>query len=440
MKRWVSVSAVAAVVVAVTLLGLLANLSPASSFSPSTTALSAPSAPSATPQGVPLPPGHYLATFTETGLPNGTQWGILFNGTLFQNGSTFSSNGTLVFTITPRISFEVVNRTYPFRPFCLCGPESYSVNSTVTSPLKIAGASVTVQTAFQLGTVSTCVSPNGCAPQQPPYPIRFAASGLPSGTPWGVNFDNATVFLSGTSLSYLMWNGTYRYAVEASGWQPNLASGNVVVNGAGMNESITFTEVTYPVTFSETGLPSGASWSVTVNGVTTSSATPTIAFAEPNGTYTLGANPDGAYYAQSGGNGTFTVNGAARSFSVTYAWTVTLTFSETGLANGSTWSINVTSADPTSWQITSSASNITFHLPANATYNYTIGVPSGQSASTSSGSVTLGSAGQTLPPVTISPTSSGSSSVPWTYVIIGVVIAAAVAGVAIALVMRSRRR
>jgi len=41
----------------------------------------------------------------------------------------------------------------------------------------------------------------------------------------------------------------------------------------------------YSVTFTESGLPSGTSWSVTLNGNTESSTTNTISFSEPNGTY-----------------------------------------------------------------------------------------------------------------------------------------------------------
>ncbi|EQD43571.1 hypothetical protein B1B_13753, partial [mine drainage metagenome] len=41
----------------------------------------------------------------------------------------------------------------------------------------------------------------------------------------------------------------------------------------------------YTVSFSETGLPGGTPWSVTLNGSTQSSTTNVIAFSESNGTY-----------------------------------------------------------------------------------------------------------------------------------------------------------
>ena len=41
----------------------------------------------------------------------------------------------------------------------------------------------------------------------------------------------------------------------------------------------------YPVIFTESGLPSGTSWSVTLNGTSQTSSTATIGFEEPNGSY-----------------------------------------------------------------------------------------------------------------------------------------------------------
>lgn len=315
MKRRIPLSVVAIVAVAAALLVSLPNvlLSPSPPPAPS----SSPPGPRATAQGFPLPPGHYFATFTETGLPNGTPWGLLFNGTLFQNGSTFSSNGTLVYAVSSRISFEVVNGTYPFRPFCLCGLQSYHVSTTAASPLRIDGTSVTIQAAFQLGSVLSCGSPNGCE-RQPPYPVSFVASGLLAGTLWGINFDNATVFANGTSLSYLMWNGTYRYAVEAPGWQPDPASGNVAVNGTGMNESITFTPVTYTVTLTESGLPTGTSWSVTLAGTSQISTTTSITFQESNGTYAFSVR-SASGYTSTPSTGSFRVSGAPVSQALTFS-------------------------------------------------------------------------------------------------------------------------
>jgi hypothetical protein len=64
----------------------------------------------------------------------------------------------------------------------------------------------------------------------------------------------------------------------------------------------------YNITFKETGLPSGTSWSVTLNGVRESSTTSIIVFSEPNGTYSYTVNnPSG--YLLSSSSGTITVSG-----------------------------------------------------------------------------------------------------------------------------------
>ncbi len=272
------------------------------------------------------------------------------------------------------------------------------------------------------------------------HTVTFTETGLPVGTTWSVTFNGVPQSGTGTSVVFTgIVNGTYSFGASATGYTASPSSGSITVNGTDESEAIAFAATppsTYTVTFTKTGLSSGTSWSVTLGGSTVSSTADTITFTEPNGTYTYGVNPVGAYYVEAGGNGTFTIHGAGRAFSVTYVFTVLLMFSESGLPGGSSWTVNVTSADPTSWQITSSASSITFHLPANATYSYTITAPSGQSVSTSAGSATLGASGQTVPTISISPSSASSSSFPWTYVIVGVVIAAVVVGIAIGLMRR----
>ncbi|MFP3255905.1 MAG: GGIII-like transmembrane region-containing protein, partial [Thermoplasmata archaeon] len=82
-------------------------------------------------------------------------------------------------------------------------------------------------------------------------------------------------------------NGTYSYTIAAvnKSYSPSPSSGTFIVNGANVNVAITFTLVTYSITFTENGLPSGTTWSVTLGGITKTSNTTTIIFNEPNGTY-----------------------------------------------------------------------------------------------------------------------------------------------------------
>jgi hypothetical protein len=74
---------------------------------------------------------------------------------------------------------------------------------------------------------------------------------------------------------------------------------------------------TYQVSFPETGLPSGTSWSLTLAGTTRTSTTDTIAFMESNGTYgyTVGTVSG---YTVSPSSGSVTVNGAGVNRPITF--------------------------------------------------------------------------------------------------------------------------
>ncbi|MGC8673487.1 MAG: hypothetical protein ACP5TO_08350, partial [Thermoplasmata archaeon] len=64
----------------------------------------------------------------------------------------------------------------------------------------------------------------------------------------------------------------------------------------------------YSVNFTESGLPSGTLWSVTLNGSTETSITNTITFQEPNGSYSYTIGSINGYTA-SPSSGTIMLNG-----------------------------------------------------------------------------------------------------------------------------------
>ena len=114
--------------------------------------------------------------------------------------------------------------------------------------------------------------------------------------------------------------------------------------------------VTYAVTFTESGLPSGAGWSWSVdaygsNGTSVgnlSSASNTIIIDLANGTYSWYANNvgiDGNTYTPDPWSGSLTVSGQPLSQSVAYV-TLTgsqsaVTFTEAGLPAGTYWEVDV---------------------------------------------------------------------------------------------------
>jgi hypothetical protein len=151
------------------------------------------------------------------------------------------------------------------------------------------------------------------------YTVTFTESGLPSSTEWWVNLTDGPTFSSTTpSLTFAEPNGTYDYtaATTDKAYEPTVAGGSFEVNGASVSESVTFNRVTYTVTFTESGLPSGTRWSVTLDGTLHTSTTTTIMFKEPNGTYSLTVTPPIGFTA-SPTTGPVDVNGVSQLVSVT---------------------------------------------------------------------------------------------------------------------------
>jgi hypothetical protein len=205
------------------------------------------------------------------------------------------------------------------------------------------------------------------------YTITFTESGLPAGTTWYVNLSNGESFTSTTNtITFTEPNGTYSYTIATvnKNYAPTPSSGTFTVNGNNVNVAITFNLVTYTVTFTESGLPAGTTWSVTLGGTTKSSSTNTITFSEPNGTYTFSVGVISGYTA-SPSSGTITVNGANVNQGITFTQNVTklytITFTESGLPAGTTWYVNLSNGQ----SFSSTTNTITFSEP-NGTYSYTI--------------------------------------------------------------------
>src|SRR5207244_4491309 len=141
-----------------------------------------------------------------------------------------------------------------------------------------------VSNLFQ-GTISI-ISPGGAAPPPPTYLVSLTETGLPTGTSWSVTLGGTARTSTTSTIIFSEADGTYSYAVgPVTGYAASPASGTITVNGAAVSQSIAFTQVTYSVTFTETGLPSGTSWSVTLAGTTKSSTGSSITFSDANGAY-----------------------------------------------------------------------------------------------------------------------------------------------------------
>jgi sugar lactone lactonase YvrE len=151
------------------------------------------------------------------------------------------------------------------------------------------------------------------------YGLNFTTSGLPSGITWGVGLNGSSLSSSTGFLSRSVENGTYAWtATPVAGWVASPASGSISINGAGATVAIVYAPFDFTVTFTEKGLPTGTSWSVTIGSVTHPSAGTTVTFSEPNGSYSYTIGPVSGYSAANG-TGVVSVSAAAAGVTITFA-------------------------------------------------------------------------------------------------------------------------
>jgi hypothetical protein len=222
------------------------------------------------------------------------------------------------------------------------------------------------------------------------YSITFSESGLAPGTPWSVTLNGTLESSMTNSITFTEPNGTYPYAIGgvAGSHQSTLAYfGVVTVNGLDITEpSLSFTPFEFSVTFSETGLRPGSTWTVTLNGTSETSASGSIRFLESNGTYAYSIpGVPGWMEGTLAYAGSVTVDGAAvvEPGIVFTQVEYDVTFAESGLPNLTPWSISLNGS------VThSTGGQITFTVP-NGSYAYVIGSVAGWQQSTLPGSGTV---------------------------------------------------
>ncbi|MBX8638512.1 MAG: hypothetical protein KIY11_09190, partial [Thermoplasmata archaeon] len=311
------------------------------------------------------PAATYPVTFDETGLPQGTNWSVVFNQ-------------TIAFSTTGSIKFHVINGSYNFTIQNVSG-FNYSPSS---GNVFVNGGQVTVNIVF------APVPPGGHKHDHTKYRVTFTGTGLPSGTNWSVTFNDVTEYASAGLVSFTVPNGTYQYSVSSvPGYTASTYSGTVTVSGTNVTVTIVWSTApaaTYPVTFDETGLPQGTNWSVSINGLKRSSDTNSITFREPNGTYvfsiTGGINgiyavPNGGFVTVSGAGTTVTVSWLSGKSNV-YEVSVT----EEGLPFGTLWKVSIGN-----FNYTSTNARMLFFVQ-NGTYYYSISAGHGYIPMNSTGS------------------------------------------------------
>ena len=160
------------------------------------------------------PPASFVVTFTEQGLPVGTSWSVLFNGT---PGSAVVEAGL----VGASINFSAPNGSYPFR---LGGVPGWST-AAYGGQLTVAGSDLGRTVDWQPFT----------------YAVRFLESGLPSGTNWSVDLQGVLHSSEGAAITFLEPNGSYAFVIGVpSGWVGEPTGGGTNVSGTPVSVTVSF--------------------------------------------------------------------------------------------------------------------------------------------------------------------------------------------------------
>jgi len=314
----------------------------------------------------------FNATFLEDGLSNGTTWTVTVDGTQYSSGGSSEvivpalTNGTFHFVVGGELGFTVNPMSGDFNitgknpvvevtfdngggPFVLEFMESglpvgsaWAVeltaepNDTTTTfagdgnilAAYVAGGNY----SYTAGAVVDFVAPPTGSVDltsgpttiplvyRPLYPIVFQETGLTANETWSVTLGDQFLQTSSAQLSFAEPNGSYAYVVHpVRGETLAPAAGNVSVSGAAVSVPLDFfaVPVWYSLTVTERGLPSGTSWSLTLDGMKESSTGPTLVFSVGNGTYGFTVSPVSGYSTTTAG-GSVTLDGLNRTMIVNF--------------------------------------------------------------------------------------------------------------------------
>jgi len=361
------------------------------------------------------PGPNYTVTFTETGLPAGTNWtvGVFITPWFFEDfGAQFNTSNTSTLT------FSLPNGTYHFHVFRANGNGSFphrgmfTVNGTSPPPISVHFGppklyTVTLtEVGLPAGTLWAVRVQNPGGWGDPGWFWQWGGEDAPvaaalHGGWWGWHHGGWGGFnISNTStLTLNLPNGTYNYSVFCVPGFSFVGPSNGTINISGASPPaihVTFAALpAYVVTFVESGLPAGTNWTVAVGGVgdmgthwghfagrsawlrehfIQTSDTTTISFNLTNGTYRYFAGWAEGYYSNSS-FGKFNVSGAGLTIQINFTalpvWN--MTFGELGLPHGSDWGIVVTGS---TGHVAGGAQHVV-KVEAGRSTSLTVSLPSG---------------------------------------------------------------
>jgi len=356
---------------------------------------------------------------------------IVFNGASYTHGQSAS-----VAAGSYPLSTGAIPSGYNFNQWETSGGVSAaSTTSTSTTAMVSGSGSITMRLAqapfdFSVSVTpsSGSVAPGGSATATvtvtlvsgSPATVSLSASGLPSGATATFSPSSGTpTFTSTLIIATSPSTPAGTYTITITGTSGSLSHSTPY--------TLTVATATYTVTFTQTGLPSGTSWSVTFGGQMQSSTGSTITFTNiPAGTYSWSVSSpisgdSGVRYVASPSSGSMNVP-SQTSQSITYTAEYQWIFSASGL--GSDASGTVVTIDGVSYAYTSLP--LTFWWGSGSTHSYSYqqyvgsttsgkryanhSPPSGSITVSSSGSVSPAYHAEYLLTTSVSPSGAGSIS------------------------------
>ncbi len=315
------------------------------------------------------------ATFIEKELPSGTNWQVTYAGV--ENSST---SNLLVFT-NERSGSYAFSVGYSVVEGCIYTPSPSSGSLSVGD----------YQYIRFLGECTT----------------TFSESNLPNNYNWEVTYEGVEKTNTSSIIYYFSPPGNYSYSINTltnssstldctTTYTPSPSSGTAE---AGSTNSISFSGSTLCITtFTETGLSSGITWSVTYNGVLESNTAPAdIPFQT---TTSGGSIPSYSY----------TVNSISPNSSSTLDCTTATTPSPSSgtVPAGST--VPVSFSEETTCITTFDESNLPTNYPWNVTFNNVE-----KTSTTSSMQFTTVTGGGSIPSYSYSVPALSAASVEWNF-------------------------
>lgn len=254
-----------------------------------------------------------------------------------------------------------------------------------------SNAAVTTADVTSSGGIVMYVAPSSSTTTTYTLSLKSGAGGYIT---YSYNSVSGTIY-SGQSLTLTIDSGT-SITLKAFPQSPDVfvswqgtfgSSGSTLLIGIYENtqETAVFTDAIIPVVFEESGLASGQSWSVTLNGKTNSSTTGSVEFTVAPGTYDYSipqAGGDSAYPS----SGSLSVN-SQTTVDVTFVppGDYAINFHETGLPAGTVWWVDINGQ-----QLKGSTATLQTVLPGNS-YQYSVGYSGNLEPRNTTSTITLNS-------------------------------------------------